>query len=174
MVPTFNAVPGPGQFGTDNICGAGRQYNFQYSYLTITDRNKARDFLDMIPQGYYVTIRGTVGTANTPSGFASAWQADGANSLYTRLVSSGFINLDSFNRPRAFNFIYKKGDNGFIPASGVTVGIYDLVALTKDLKTPDTLGFITSPIFGKAKAWKTISNQFRKIARLKSIDHAKF
>ena len=38
----------------------------------------------------------------------------------------------------------------------ITNGIYDLVSLTKDFKTPDTLGYVTSPLFGRAKAWKQL------------------
>jgi hypothetical protein len=33
----------------------------------------------------------------------------------TALKNAGFLEIDSFNRPRAFNFIYKKQDASFIP-----------------------------------------------------------
>jgi hypothetical protein len=38
----------------------------------------------------------------------------------------GFDKLDSFNSAKAFAFIYRKGDNGFIPVSTISQGIWDM------------------------------------------------
>ena len=149
-----------GKYGSALPCATSRQWNYEYSYMTPATRKLAMDFIDSIPAGSFVVVRNILNSTQT-TGFINDWISDEAingtgKTLYHKLKSIGFSQIDSFTSPKSFIYIYKKGDNGFIPASGVSVGIYDLVALTKDLKTPDTLGFITSPIFGKAKAWKQL------------------
>jgi Peptidase family C25 len=156
MEPIFNNIAGGvGQYNSENICGAGREYNFQYNGNSQTSRNFARDFLDLIPQGYYVTIRYTSASAVASNVYANVWQADGANSFYSRMVSAGFTNIDSFNRPRAFNFIYRKGVNSFNPVSKFSDGITDKIQLDVTCPSQKGTGTITSPVFGPARSWDT-------------------
>ena len=157
MEPTLNVNLGPGQYGSDNVCGPTRKYNFQFNILSAAKRDSARKFLDIIPQGYYVIVRNTSGIAVASNTYASTWQADGTNSLYTRLKDAGFADLDSFNRPRAFNFIYRKGVTSFTPVSKFSEGINDKIQLDVSGPAFRANGIITSPTFGPAKAW----NYFR-------------
>ena len=158
MIPWQNAWPGTGLYGSDDVCGVERRFNFQY---TITDRPKrklAMDFLDMIPNGYYVTVRNTSYFNGLLNSYANDWKADTAfygsgNSLYHRLKNAGFVDLDSFNRPRAFNFIYKKNDNGYTPAFNFSQGINDKIILDIVCPVSKTNGTITSPVFGPARSW---------------------
>jgi hypothetical protein len=90
--------------------------------------------------------------------YINTWQADTAlygsfNSLYHRLLGAGFTKVDSLTSPRAFIFIYKKGNYDFVPKMEVSQGINDRVSLSAECITPDSLGFITSPAFGPAKSW---------------------
>ncbi|MFC4262103.1 C25 family cysteine peptidase [Ferruginibacter yonginensis] len=158
MEPKFNNVAGgPGQFGSEPVCapgnGPGREYNFQYSTLDVLSRNKARDCLDSIPNGYYVIVRNVSGANYSLDTYAAQWQADGPNSLYTRLKDAGFNDLDSFNRPRAFNFIYRKANNSFVPMSMFSVDRFDRIILEAACPAIKGGGTITSPMFGPAKAW---------------------
>jgi Peptidase family C25 len=161
MQAVFNNFPGGvGQFGSDNICGnaanPGRQFNFQYSGLTTAGRNAARDYLDLIPNGYYVIFRNVTNANFGTDAYAATWQADGANSLYSRLKNAGFADLDSFNRPRAFNFMYKKSDNSFTPVSNFSEGIYDKINLLLTCNATKSSGILTSPLFGPAKSWDAL------------------
>jgi hypothetical protein len=151
--PKFNANPGSGQFNSDPVCGLTRAYNFQYDILSLVGRNNARNFLDSIPNGYYVVIRNTSGPSFASNTYAIDWQADGGNSLYDRLKNSGFADIDSFNRPRAFNYIYKKGDNTFTPVSKFSNGILDKIELEVTFPSLRTSGTIFSPLYGPAKSW---------------------
>ena len=118
------------------------------------------DFMDSIPNGYIVVVR-SINNHLQVGGFINDWIADEAingtgNTLYHKLKATGFNKLDSFTSPRSFIHIYQKNNNGFVPVSTVSQGRFDLVSITKNLKTPDTLGYITSPVFGRAKAWKQL------------------
>jgi Peptidase family C25 len=149
-----------GQYGSAGYCAPGRQWNYEYSYMTPATRKLAMDFMDSIPNGYFVVVRNILNSGQS-SGFVNDWKADTTlygqnNSLYHKLKAVGFNLVDSFTSAKAFIHIYQKNNNGFTPVSTITNGIYDLVSLTKDLKTPDTLGYITSPLFGRAKAWKKL------------------
>jgi hypothetical protein len=157
----FRATPNPtGQFASAPPCQPSRLWNFEYSYMSPSTRKLAMDFMDSIPNGSIVVVRNILNNSQA-GGFINQWKDDTTtngsnNSLYHKLKDVGFSKLDSFTSARAFIFVYKKGDLGFVPEQVVTEGIYDLVTLNKNLKTPDTLGYITSPIFGRAKAWRQL------------------
>lgn len=140
-------------------CRPSRNWNFEFSYMDAVNRKKMMDFMDAIPDGSYVTVR------NIPSGnvsqnkYVKDWIADtslyGTNqSLYHRLKTAGFNDVDSFYKPRAFVFIYQKNSNNFVPKYTVTAGIYDIVTLSTDYYVPGVSGSVLSPKFGPAKAWK--------------------
>jgi hypothetical protein len=161
---------GFGLYGSTNACGAERDYNFMFNYTDAANRKKAMDFMDLIPDGYYVTIRANASPGPTyPVGgpypnnvFINKWMDDTLvygphNSLYHRLLGAGFTEVDSFYRDRTFTFVYKKNDiETFAPTGIVSAGIYNTINITVDFKTRDTVGFVSSPRFGPAKAWKEL------------------
>ncbi len=158
MVPWRNVYPGTPLYGSDNVCGPSRKWNFQFTVLTQAKRIAAVNFLDQIPAGYYVTARYTSGTVSSTNTYASDWLGDtlamgSGNSLYHRLKNAGFIDIDSFNRPRAFNFIYKKQDASFTPSFIFSEGINDKIVLNTVAHTIKSSGSITSPLFGPATSW---------------------
>ncbi|HNO55655.1 MAG TPA: T9SS type A sorting domain-containing protein, partial [Chitinophagaceae bacterium] len=64
--------------------------------------------------------------------------------------------IDSFYKARPWGFVYKKNDASFTPKWFVgenTIGQY---TFSVDCPSPDTLGHITSPLFGPARAWKQL------------------
>ncbi|MES1221062.1 MAG: C25 family cysteine peptidase, partial [Bacteroidota bacterium] len=145
-----------------STCGGHRGNNFEYVVNNSTGRKNAMDFLDLIPDGYYVVIKSNSSPTDPGNTYPPVWKADESlfgvgNTLYHRLYNQGFADIDSFNRPRAWAFVYKKNDATTFPAkSGFTNGIYDKMNLVTYCPTPDTLGYITSPAFGPAKAWKQL------------------
>ncbi|MDP4263024.1 MAG: C25 family cysteine peptidase [Bacteroidota bacterium] len=164
--PWFNNWGGyPPQYGSDPICADDRAWNFQFNIQDSVKRRKAVEFMDLIPDGDYVVVRNCSyytdaipALANT---YVTEWQNDQVNlgpgnSLYHRLKAQGFATIDSFYRPRAFIFVYRKNNNSFTPQFTFSQGIYDAITLSVDLQTPDTLGFMTSPLLGPAKGWKQL------------------
>jgi len=156
--PVLNVLSGPGQFGSDNVCGPTRRYSFNYTTLTQAKRIAAANFLDQVPSGYYVVAMCLANSTPANNTFADVWQADtlvmgSGNSLYHRLKNAGFLEIDSFNRPRAFNFIYKKQDNSFTPVYSLSVGTTDKLTLDVVCPTVKGSGTITSPLYGPAQSW---------------------
>lgn len=148
------------KYGSAGVCNPSRQWNYEFSYMTPASRKLAMDYMDSIPNGALVVVRNILNSGQT-TGFINEWISDeslngAGKTLYHKLKSVGFNDLDLFTSPKGFIHIYQKGNTGFIPASAITLGLYDLVALTKDFKTPDTLGYVKSPAFGRAKAWKQL------------------
>lgn len=148
------------RFGSGSAnCKPSRNWNFEFSYMNEVNRKKMMDMMDSIPIGAYVVVRSIY--YSVPHSFSSTWRADTAlygsnNSLYHKLLFEGLIDIDSINKPQAWIFIYKKGDNSFQPKYKINSSINDFAVLEADCKTPDTLGFITSPKFGPAKNWKQV------------------
>ena len=143
-------------------CGTNRQYNFEFMLNTSASRKLMMDFIDSIPAGAYVIVR--TNSSPIPGGntYSDVWRSDTAifganNSLYHKLLNQGFSNIDSFNAPRAFIFMFKKDKPAqFNPVKLFSASIYDGISGAVDCAVPDTLGFMTSPVFGPAKAWKTV------------------
>lgn len=142
-------------------CGNYRQYNFEFSYLTPASRKLMMDFMDSIPDGAFVVVRSF--DYNDPNSFSSTWKNDttlyGANnSLYHKLKEAGFEAIDSINQSRAWIFVYQKGKkDSFTPKYEFGKGFSNKIQLEATCKTPDTLGFITSPRFGPAREWKSVT-----------------
>ncbi|MBI5858462.1 MAG: hypothetical protein HZB42_12530 [Sphingobacteriales bacterium] len=146
--------------------GQVRRYNFEYRYTDTASRRKIMNMMrDSIPDGYYVVVRNftldPVAFPTFPIAWAAEWAADTAlygsgQSLYHYLKNAGFSGVDSFYRARPFGLVYKKNDPSFTPRWVVGQGTFDNPTLNVDCPTPDTLGFVTSPLFGPAKAWKQL------------------
>ncbi len=169
MKPYFNqTVPSTSQSGalggfmkSAGVCAATRQYNFEYSYEDSVGRRLMRDFLNWVPAGAYVTARIILDGPYDQTPWASQWKNDEqvygvGNTLYDKLKNAGFAALDSFTYPRTWAFVYKKGDNSYKPTWKFSEGLYDRITLTTQLASLDTLGYINSPVFGPAVAWKQI------------------
>jgi hypothetical protein len=152
---------GVGMFNSGpSDCAPGREYNFEFSYTNRTRRNAAMTMLDNLPNGVFVVIRNLTFIWSDPSWFVDTWKNDAVlngngRSLYNTLKANGLNLIDSFNTHRAFGFIYRKG-GGFTPKQQVTDGITDRISLSADITLPDTLGYITSPVFGPARQWKEV------------------
>ncbi|MDP4286180.1 MAG: C25 family cysteine peptidase [Bacteroidota bacterium] len=154
-----NTLNQPGLSGSLSTCIPSRQPNFAYDVSNQAGRKAAMNFLDSIPDNDFVFVRNITGPDSSIDVFADKWAADtsafgSGNSLYNMLKSQGFVLIDSFYRPRAFSFIYQKNNPAFGPGFKFTNGISDLIDYKKDFLSIDTLGFITSPKFGPAVAWK--------------------
>ena len=139
-------------------CVATRNYNFEFSYMTQNSRKNMMNFMDSIPNGSFVMVRNIPNSNFGSNTYIDTWQADTAvygpfNSLYHRLLAAGFTKVDSLTFPRSFIFLYKKGGYDFVPKMEVSQGINDRVTLSAECITPDSIGFITSPVFGPAKSW---------------------
>ncbi len=158
FVVTQNPTGAYGSYGPP--CTPTRRWNFEWTYMNAPKRKEMMDFMDTIPNGTIVVVRNILNNGQV-GGFIDAWKADTAlhgpgNSLYHKLKAVGMNVLDSFTTAKAMIFVYQKGNPGFGPVGSVSVGIYDLVTLNKNLKTPDSLGFVTSAVYGRSKAWKEL------------------
>jgi len=140
-------------------CTSGRSTDFEYSYMTPADRKAAMDFMDIIPNGYYVMAR--TFDSDPLNSLSSTWMADTAlwghnNSLYHKLLQAGFLNVDSLNGLKCWVLFYKKNDPTFPPLYKVSNGLYDPIQIQSNCYTTDTVGYITSPVFGPARSWQMV------------------
>lgn len=159
--------------GTCNSPGGktGTEYNFEFSYLDSTapgtpaGRRLMRDFMDWVPDGAIVTARLILdqdidgGYEQQP--FVDEWIRDSiyygsGNTTYDRLINAGFYDFDQYTYPRTWAFVYKKNLPSFTPVPALSLGLSDQIHLQLNIATPDTLGYITSPVFGPAAAWKQL------------------
>lgn len=166
---TYNGGEG-GFMGSDfySDCSTGSsqsdlQTNFEFSPTSTYNRSIASKFMDWIPNGTIVVARFFpnyfISTPRIPD-----WKADPAtNSLYNNLVNAGFTTIDNAAYPKNWAFVYQKNNNSFSPITVVTTGPSQQLGYTTNLYTPDSLGYITSPKFGPAKAWHTLEWQGKSI-----------
>ena len=165
-LPWYNANVGqPGQYGSDEACGLGREWNFSYDINTAVGRKKAMDFIDMVPAGFNIVIRNTSKKPwwfGTPQDkYIADWKADTAingsgNSLYHKLYNIGCTQIDSFTKDRAYIFALKKGDSPTKTKQVMSEGDVDRISFATDFTIPATTASITSPLFGPAKSWQEV------------------
>lgn len=152
------------RFGSGNAntasCGAGRQYNFEFSYTTRASRKLAMDFLDQLPNGVWVFARSV--DALAPGWFPSTWRGDtiafgSGKSLYHKMQEFGFWQQDTMNVLGSWAGIFKKNDPSFSPIWAVsTTGIRGQLKVHAQLPSPDSVGYLNSPVFGPAKQWDKV------------------
>ncbi len=168
LKPWFNGNSGqPGQYNSDNICGNGRQNQFQFNFQpTEADSAKRRyamDFLDMIPDGHYVVVRNIFDSTFNRNMYADDLKMDtlvyGSNkSLYHKLLEYGFNDIDLMNSRRSYIFVFKKNENAdFIPKWVVSDGYFDRISLNVTVDAPRSNGDIVSPVLGPALEWTKIN-----------------
>lgn len=169
---SFPGDLGDGKYGSHspaNSSGVLLPYCFEYRYHTPELRKRMMDFMkDTIPDGNYVVIRNFTlnpatfgGPPNFPIAYANDWIADtsiygSGNSLYHSLKNAGFAGIDSFYRVRPWGLVYKKNDPSFTPRWLVGEGMFDNPTLSVNCPASDTVGSITSPVFGPAREWKQL------------------
>jgi hypothetical protein len=171
-----------GAFGSGlNSCNPNltRQYNFEWDDRVQANRKLMMDFMDAIPDGHYVLVRKVLDAPFEKETYAPQLKADEqsfgiGNSLYHRLKDAGFAAIDSFNKPSTYIFLYKKNDKNFTPVWRMNENIFGKLQMNENCPTPDSLGFITSPIFGPAKDWKQVmwrgSRAEQKLGDIPSVD----
>ncbi len=159
FIPWMNVYTSSGLYNSMlSTCGAQRQYNFEYSLGDATSRKNAMNFLNMLPVGAFVEIRNNVNPDSASNTYVNTWRGDTAlygpgNSLANILDNAGATIIDSFTRPRTIAAVYQKGISSFKPVQAITVNTLDAIGLSVNCTTPDTVGSITSPIFGPVKKW---------------------
>jgi hypothetical protein len=156
-------------------CAPTRNRNFEFTYMTKESRKYMMNFMDSIPNGSFVVVRNIPQADSLSNLYIDTWKSDTAdfgsyNSLYHRLLAAGFTQIDSFYKPRAFIFVYKKGSTDFVPKSVMSDGFRDRVTLSAECITPDTLGYITSPVFGPAKSWNQVIWNGKSVETLSNDD----
>lgn len=145
-------------------CSASRIWNFEYSNDS-SGRRKAREFLQQVPDGNIVIMRVTVLNGSTVQ-YVDKWKADTTvygpgNTLYHLLKSQGVAVLDSFTSLKAISLIFSKNNPAIPTAQIISRGIFDAISLPATFQTADSVGTITSPVFGPARNWRSLRLQAR-------------
>jgi len=78
------------------------------------------------------------------------------NTFYDKLKEVGFTALDSFTSDKIWVFDFEKNNSLYVPEWKFSQNLNDLINYNRYVTSSDTLGFITSPTFGPAKAWKNV------------------
>lgn len=146
---------GFGKFGSYPPCVFDRNA-FEFPYDDFNYRKKAMNFLDSLPDGYYVSVTNFGSPANTT--FIEQWMADTAilgsgKSLYHSMKRLGLTEIDKFTNNKPFAFVFKKGSVGFPIYQFVENDVDDIIDKTVDLYGSKFFGKIESPWFGPAKKW---------------------
>ena len=150
---------GQGRFGSWPICVLPVRKIFEFPYNNPVYRKRAMDFLDSIPDGYYVSITNLGMVSNTS--FIDSWKADTAvlgagKSLYHKLKSIGFTTIDSFTRNLPFIYFYSKNNNRYTPQQLMGTTANDQMAGNFLVPVKYKTGEITSPVFGPARNWTSL------------------
>jgi hypothetical protein len=160
----YNVSATNGRFGSFRVCASGSdtiRHFFEYPYNNATSRKSAIDFLNLVvPDGMYVAIT-NLGNKNSNNSFINQWKADTAtlgsgNSLYHKLKSIGFTQIDSFYRNLPFLYFFKKGSSTYTPTQVIGPQDSSYIDQTFTLVTTSTEGSIETPLYGPARSWSAL------------------
>lgn len=175
LTPWRNGVnpPGQGMYGSNSVCPNSATPNdpsrifFEFPYNSAVYRKAAMDFLDLIPNGKYVAITNLGNKLNNTS-FIQQWMNDtlvlgSGQSLYHKLKSVGFTEIDSFYHNLPFLYFFQKGVPSY-PATQV-MGPFDSSHIDQSfaLFSNATTGTIESPAFGPALSWDALHWRGRSV-----------
>ncbi len=147
-----------------NVGGVFVDPFFEFDFRTTAFRENIMNFLDSIPQGYYVMMqpRLCVGAGNNACGtintvFINQWKSDtnvwgAGNSLYHKLYNFGFTLIDSFYKNRPMVFFMQKGKPNTVQQFVEADSTKKLYA-EFDFKSSLYEGTMASPKIGPAKVW---------------------
>jgi hypothetical protein len=152
-------------YGSARVCAnidSTRKF-FEYPYANpggVPYRKRAMDFIDNVPNGMYVAIT-NFGNSLTNTSFINQWMDDTltlgtGKSLYHKLKSIGFSQIDSFTKNIPFIYFFKKGSNGFTPIQQVGLSDTFQLEVTVPLNATIASGFVESPAYGPAKTWSEL------------------
>ncbi len=161
----LDTLTGKGKFGSNAPCQSNRDF-FDFSYHNVASRKAIMDFIDSIPNGFYVTMTPFICGGNCgsfKSKFVSELKVDSTiygvgNTLYDKIYNMGFTLIDSFDRKRPMIFFMRKG----MPATvSQHMGIDSTVKLYREFDFKGTLyeGEMSTDKIGPAKTWTSF---FRK------------
>ncbi len=161
-----NVSPTEAMYGSGRLCANGTDTTrrfFEFSYGNpggVPYRKRAIDFIDNVPNGMYVAITNYGNTLNNTS-FINQWMNDtttlgSGNSLYHKLKSIGFTQIDSFTKNLPFLYFFKKGSNSFTPIQ--EIGPTDTVQIVRSILLNSLIpnGTIESPLYGPARSWNEL------------------
>ncbi len=163
---TFSgSTPTAGLYGSYPVCqnsaltDTSRRF-FEYPYSNAGYRKKAMDFIDAIPDGMYVAIT-NIGNSLNNVDFINKWKDDtltlgSGNSLYHKLKSIGFTQIDSFYHHLPFLYFFKKGTPAFTPTTVIGPKDSSYIDQAFTLNTTYSTGTIESPVYGPAQRWTAL------------------
>ncbi|MBX2932350.1 MAG: hypothetical protein KF781_10445 [Chitinophagaceae bacterium] len=163
-IPALDSVGASGGFmgSSDVDClKPGRQFNFEFGYNSLAERNKMRDFIDWIPNNVIAIARVNLDMpfdANPVDVWKNDITTNGGvnNTLYGKLMNNGFVDIDSFYYPRAWIFAFQKNNTSFAPTSAFSFDEHDVANVDLIVSSTDSIGYVTSPLLGPAKQWKQL------------------
>lgn len=153
-----------GQYGSLLNCGAGlqRETNFDFLLGTVSGRKNAMDFIDLVPSGHYIVVRNNASANFASNTFVSEWMNDtllygSGNSLYHKLRSQGFAEIDSYNAPKGMCILFKKNQQTVFPTKwSFSESVYSGQTLNEYIQGKGSSGSFDSPVFGPSLAWKQL------------------
>jgi hypothetical protein len=137
-----------------------RFFEFPYN-MTTAYRKAAMDFLDNPAlNGMYIAIT-NLGNKNNNTSFINQWKDDtltlgSGNSLYHKLRSIGFTEIDSFTSNKPLLYFFRKGVSSFTPTQIVGPKDSSYIDQSFALNTTTTTGTIESPVYGPAARWTAL------------------
>ena len=156
--PNYNDTTGTtGLYGSVPVCSTPTRNFFEFNYTSPAYRSAAIQFLNMIPNGEYVSITNLGYIYNNV--FINAWKADTAtlgsgNSLWNTFHQLGLGSIDSFTTNLPFLFFFRKGDSVNFPIYQ-NIGPYAYSPIVQSYNVPvkQVVGTVKTPLLGPSKSW---------------------
>ncbi|WP_129019558.1 putative type IX secretion system sortase PorU2 [Edaphocola flava] len=162
---TATATVNTGQYpGSTPVC-LNRMYHIEFPTTTAQGRKSAMDFIQSIPDGTYVMMK-SIMTTSSGETYIDTWMNDtltygSGQSLYHKVKSLGFTEIDQFTSRKPFIFFGRKGYQAFVPSQVVGALPDSKIDIDRDFNSYDDNGNMNSVVIGPAKSWTKLLWQIK-------------
>lgn len=143
-------------------CTTGdRKGQYEFRIDDTTGRRQAMEFLNSIPEGYYILVKSNTRSTATSLTTSQMWKDDEAYwgpgvSLYHTLEDLGFPYLDNIGEKIPYAGVVKKGDTTFAPQMVVGASETDILVLDASLPFQLPQGKMYSTVIGPSSEWQQL------------------
>jgi|GEM_PF-74634 len=125
---------------------------FDFETKTQEDLNNISNFIDAIPEGFYVLVKSIQNHGMEERDNFLSFQ----NRIYTRLEEMGIQSLRNIKQNVPFLGFTKKGDRNFDPIVKIGTSISDVLSFDQNIESNWVEGSFESTLIGPASEWETL------------------
>jgi len=133
-------------------CRAADTPAFDFETKTLADLANIIEFMDAIPNGYYILVKSIQDHGMEQRDNVFSFQ----NQIYSKFEQMGITGMRDIQNKVPFLAFARKGDRNFNPIIQVGTSVNDVLSFDRNIESKWVEGSFESTIIGPASEWQTL------------------